>query len=95
MSKPRRLTKKHHEVMRAVKDGADIWGYGDAALLREVQQYDPELIDIGRPMMADDVPGHCRQPYFGAILTNKGRAILALVDAKPGQIKVTDREKNG
>ncbi|MFY3168302.1 hypothetical protein [Achromobacter xylosoxidans] len=46
------LQAKHLEAMRAVANGADVWAYGTAVDLREVQRAAPELITIGRAMMA-------------------------------------------
>ena len=66
-------TKK---VMAGIVCGADVWGYEDARLLRELQQDHPEMIRIGEPRMYDG-GGTDQMPYFGAILTDTGIAALA------------------
>ncbi|CUJ53169.1 Uncharacterised protein [Achromobacter xylosoxidans] len=71
------LQAKHIEAMRAVANGADVWAYGTAVDLREVQRAAPELITIGRAMMAPD-DGAKKQPYFGAVLTDAGREFVGL-----------------
>lgn len=69
------LTAEMKKVMRAVKDGGDVWGLGEARCLREIKLRWPDLVTITKAM---DVPadGAARQPYFGAILTDKGRAAV-------------------
>lgn len=74
------LQAKHIEAMRAVANGADVWAYGTAVDLREVQRAAPELITIGRAMMAP-ADGAKQQPYFGAILTDAGREFVGLTAA--------------
>ncbi len=68
------LTEDELEVLAGVKDGADVWGYRDARLLRSVQAKRPELIEIVPAM--ERPPGHMRQPYFGCIATEAGRQAL-------------------
>lgn len=63
------------ELASIAATGADIWGYTNAVNLREVQAKAPHLIYIGNAMQK--VPGHMRQPYFGAIATDAGRDWLA------------------
>ena len=76
------LSEKHIEVMEAVKEGATIYGYVDAKLLREVQKEKPEYISIVDNL--DELAyitdtkfdGKEQLPYFGAILTGKGKEFL-------------------
>lgn len=65
------------EMLRQVQDGADVWAYGPARLLRCVQAKAPEAIRIVR---AKERPaGHLRQPYFGAKATAAGKRALARI----------------
>lgn len=70
-----KLTKKEIEAMQQVKDGADVYNYGLAGLLRSVQRKDPSLIDIGKPREYRG-NGADRVPYFGAILTKAGQSAI-------------------
>ena len=70
-----KLTRKHLDAMRKVKNGADVWAPDIARLLREVQKTDPDLIDITKPMMFKG-SGAEQMPYFGAILTKEGCRVL-------------------
>lgn len=81
------LTEKHFEVMEAVEDGATIWAYAEAKLLRELQQYNPNYITIidnldelarieGKKFNGAD-----KLPYFGAILTDGGKRFLDLYNS--------------
>lgn len=74
MKKPK-FQDYQFEAMLAVKNGADVFSYGIAKALREVEQSDPELIDICKAM-GNYGDGSNREPYFGAILTPKGQAAL-------------------
>lgn len=71
------LTHEEIAVLIDVQDGADVWGYPEAKLLRSIQQKAPDLINIGKAL--ESVPGHMRQPYFGCIATSKARRALARV----------------
>ena len=77
------LTKEHLEEMKGIENGATIWGYKNAKLLREIQQFDSDLLTI-----IDDLQelehienkvydGAKRLPYFGAILTERGKVFLS------------------
>lgn len=76
------LTEEHLKVMKAVKNGATIYGLNDAQLLREVQKYDKDLITIIDDMkkleyiLGYELDGAKQLPYFGAILTKKGKKYL-------------------
>ena len=63
------------ELVGIAYTGADVWGYANAMHLRAVQRKAPHLLIIGDAMQK--VPGHMRQPYFGAIATQAGRDFLA------------------
>lgn len=77
------LSEEHFKVMHAVRDGATIWGYYEAMKLREVQNFNQELItivgiaDLER-IIGLEFDGAKRMPYFGAILTRKGKEFLEL-----------------
>jgi hypothetical protein len=62
-------------AMVKVYDGADVYDHHTASILRTVEREYPELIDICK---AKNPPsdGAKQQPYFGAILTDKGAQIV-------------------
>ena len=79
------LSKEHLEIMFKIQDGATIFGFKEAKLLREVEQYDKSLINIISNMKdLEKIVGNEKNlydnknpktghlAYFGAILTNKG-----------------------
>lgn len=75
------LTVEHFEIMEGIKEGATIWGYYEAKLLREVQAYDEELLTIVGLEELERIEnkvydGAGKLPYFGAILTAHGKQIL-------------------
>jgi hypothetical protein len=76
------LEQKHLDMMESIKDGATIFGYKEAKLLREVQRIDRELIqvidDISEleAIEGKEYDGAGRVPYFGAILTKKGKKLV-------------------
>jgi len=74
------LTTRQIESMAAVTDGADVYNYGIAVDLRQVQQSHPELITIAQPQ-AYKGDGTDQVPYFGAILTYLGRQVVGGVAA--------------
>ncbi len=67
----KRLTKAHLAAMSEVRTGSDVWSPALARALREVEKFNPLLIDIGEPR-ARNYKGHEALPYFGAILTKAG-----------------------
>jgi hypothetical protein len=69
------LTAEMKTVMAAIKDGGDVWGYGEARCLREIERRFPGLVTITKAMQAPS-DGAKQQPYFGAILTNAGRKAI-------------------
>lgn len=75
------LNDKHFEVMVAIENGATIYGYADAVLLREVQKVDESLLTIVSLKDLEEITGETfngaeQLPYFGAILTRKGEKLL-------------------
>lgn len=66
------LTQDHKDVLKEVENGADVWGRAEAVLLRECEK--DGLVEICEAMA--DVPGEKRQPFFGCIITTKGKAAL-------------------
>lgn len=70
-----KLTKEQRQAMMQVLDGADIYNRIIAKILRTVEKEHPEFIAIGKPQMYTG-DGTDRMPYFGAILTSKGRKSL-------------------
>lgn len=75
LPRARRLNKAEIQVLRLIKDGADIHDYMVAKLLRRIDTLHPGLISIGQLRMYRG-DGTDRMPYFGAILTAKGRKLL-------------------
>jgi len=68
------LTEEHKNALREIKDGADVFSYPTALRLREVQKEKPELLVICKIM--GEYPVAQKRPYFGAILTAKGKAFI-------------------
>ena len=69
-------TKEHLEAMESVREGADVRSYLLAKTLRKVEAANPEYIWIGE--LAGHYPDVMEKlPYFGCILTEKGRAFIA------------------
>lgn len=84
MTKPE-ITPAHITAMHGVRTGANIFGWGIAQLLRDVERYDHELITILTPRELCEDVGATEQDiydkagnlcYFGAILTEKGKEFL-------------------
>jgi len=83
MEEIKQLTAEHVEAMIEVGDGATIWDYVDAKLLREIGRYDKDLIEFVEldelrkidPKVAK-LTGAERLPYFGAVITDKGFEFL-------------------
>lgn len=77
-----KLSDDHIEVMKQCENGATIWGFETARLLREVQAFDWTLIRISnwkdcikfdpqlKRLTASELEE--RSPYFYAVLTMKG-----------------------
>jgi hypothetical protein len=71
----RELTSAEKEVVKAVANGADIYGVGDAAILRRIQREVPGVVRIMRARTAPK-NGAERQPYFGVKATAAGRRLV-------------------
>lgn len=77
------LSKKHFEIMKDIEGGATIWGYVEAKLIREIQRYNETLVHIVdipelEEITGEEFDGAKQMPYFGAILTEKGKQLLKL-----------------
>lgn len=83
-----KITYEHKKAMEEVANGADVYDYYTAKLLREVEKGKPALIEITKPMMYKG-DGTDRMPYFGAILTNKGRETIGLGEANQHRLNCT------
>lgn len=66
------LTDEHYALMKSLRGGADIMGRREAQLCRTLERRG--LIRIGKRQGTYKVTGHL--PYFGAILTAKGKIAL-------------------
>lgn len=69
-----KLTKKQKEILMLLWNGADVYNLGTAQFLREAEK--EGLVEICKPQA--DVPGEKQQPYFGCILTAKGRGVTTI-----------------
>ncbi len=77
------LSKNHLQIMKDIGEGATIWGFMEAHLLREVQAFDPSFVKLVPldeleqydPSIAG-LTGADQLPYFGAVLTSDGFAYL-------------------
>ena len=70
----KKLTEEQRRIMTQIVDGADVYGYGEAMICRQLQR-----ADLVRIVKAKNAPkdGAEKQPYFGAKLTAAGRKLLA------------------
>ncbi len=71
----RGLNAEHIAAMRLVVNGGDVFDRKQAELLRQVENTNPALIRIGRPQFEEDE--RKQRPYFGAMLTRRGRAAIS------------------
>ncbi|MEC3796970.1 hypothetical protein ABEY46_19420 [Bacillus velezensis] len=75
-----KMEQKHIDLMKACENGATIWGYRDALLAREIQEFDPsflkfiqDLDELGKyDPEVNKLTGAERLPYFGCILQPDG-----------------------
>lgn len=67
---PEHLTEEHYKEIIAIQAGADVFGYRNAKLLREVEALEPSFIHICDAKGEYDPVGQL--PYFGAIATETG-----------------------
>ncbi|MGG3803142.1 hypothetical protein [Metabacillus fastidiosus] len=84
------LKQEHFEVMEAVKEGATVYSYLDAKRLREIHNHNSELIHIVGLKELEVITntkfnGAEQLPYFGAILTEKGKEVLENFNSDLGQ----------
>lgn len=83
------LSEEHLKTMFLIQEGATIFGFKEAKLLREVEQYDSSLINIiddmeklqgivgnEKELYDNKNPKTGHLAYFGAILTEKGQKWL-------------------
>ncbi|MBH8609089.1 hypothetical protein [Thermoactinomyces sp. CICC 10521] len=75
------MRKEHFDLMERIAFGATIWDREEAKLIREIEQYDPELVEIIpveelEKITGERYDGAQQIPYFGAILTAKGWNLL-------------------
>lgn len=75
------LQPQHYELMHDIRNGADIYGFRDAKLIRQIETIDKELVDIVdidtlQRIHNKTFDGTKQLPYFGAILTPKGRKLV-------------------
>jgi len=79
-----KITPAHLTAMYAVRTGANVWNELIAHYLREVREYDPELIVIYSPTQLkrdvgctdEDIYQNGQRCFLGATLTAKGRAFF-------------------
>lgn len=60
------------ELLQRICEGVDVWGYNEAQQARQLEKLG--FVQIVEPMAKP--PGCARQPYFGVVLTDTGRALL-------------------
>lgn len=63
------------DLIASIENGADIYSRHDAEQLRDLKKKRPDFISICKAKMYKG-SGVDKMPYFGAILTNKGREAL-------------------
>lgn len=65
-----RLRERHAKVLLDAEGGADILGFIEAKILRDIQKLSPEYLTITKYMGVYGVKD--RHPYFGVLPTEKG-----------------------
>ena len=70
-----KYTNEVIKALKAVENGADVYDYALAKMLRKIERNHPELISIGRPVMYRG-DGTDVVPYFGCICTKQGKAAI-------------------
>lgn len=81
------LNKDHIEALELIEGGADIYDLYLARTLREVQKINPELLNILSLKELEEIHqkkyhGSEQLPYFGAILSGKGKEFLNSLKAE-------------
>lgn len=74
MSKVIEIKEETKQLMQNIESGADIFDRNEAKAIRELQKTQATWVII--TSAANEYPGECRQPYFGAILSEQGRKAL-------------------
>jgi len=69
------LTPDEMALLREISGGADVFSRKTAKQLRALAKKAPRLMRITEAM--GEYPGATRQPFFGAVCTTEGRALLA------------------
>jgi len=75
------LIEALHNSFLACESGCDVYGYAEARFLRECECHG--LVECGEAMNAPQ-DGAKQQPYFGCILTPKGRKLAKKLRGKGG-----------
>lgn len=81
----RNLTKSEIRAMEAIVEGGDVYDHTVAINLRAVDRDFPKYVVIG-PAMRAPKDGAKQQPFFGAILTEKGKRVLESVLTIEGEL---------
>ena len=68
------MTHKEREALKSVRGGADIFSLSLARTLRDIEKHESGLVTITKAM--GDYQVDKPRPYFGAILTGKGKKAL-------------------
>lgn len=83
MNEIKQLTAEHFEAMMRVGSGATVWNYGIATLLREVERFNKDFIEILSVKELKEIDeevsnlsGADEFPKFGAVITKKGFEFL-------------------
>lgn len=72
-----KLTDKEKDALFAIRKGADILSHDLAKTLRGLERKAPHLLTICKPM--GQYEAHERLPYFGALLSTKGKQALRAI----------------
>ena len=65
------MKKSYKRALRQIVNGADMYSYQKARLLREIEEFHPEYIEICEPQKYNG-DGTDQMPYFGTICTSEG-----------------------
>lgn len=79
------VTVAEWHALGSVRQGADVYSYVLAGLLRSLQSKAPQLVDIGSAQ-AYQGDGTDQTPYFGAIATGAGMDELTRLDVPTGRV---------
>lgn len=70
-----KLSNEEKDALKAIENGADVYDRIIAQTLRKLEREHPDWVNLGDAMNAPE-DGAKQQPYFGAILTAKGKKAL-------------------